>query len=179
MRSQKGFTLVEVLVMVAIGGVIITGVLASYQQVVSATMRNTRQTTAVSDVSTAALAIHKDLLMAQGTVDVPADGIPVVVTGAQTVTFNWINFVSTDFGGGAPQEGGTPHTSTYSLTGTTLTRNYDGQDIIVGRNVTYLAFARSNADDRLFTITITSTAPGLPVESETLVFTMYLRGAGV
>ena len=175
MRSQKGFTLVEMLVTTAIVGVIIIGVLASYEQVVSATMRNNRQSTALSDVSTAALEIHKDLFMGL-TTNVPDDNVPVAVTDSQSVTFDWIDYVTTDWDGEGgwppPPEEGTQHSVTYSMAGTMLTRNYDGVDIIVGRHVSYLAFTRNGAD---ITVKITSTVAGPPEESETLEFTFHRR----
>ncbi len=176
MRSQKGFTLLEVLVMVAIGGVIIIGVLASYQQIVSATMRNNRQSTVVSDVSMAALRIHKDLFMAQDT-DVP-DDTTVEVTDSQSVGLTWFNYVSTNFDDPAdpPPEGGTSHTSDYSMTGTVLERSYDGGPAtIIGRHVSYLSFTRNEG---VITVEITSTVAGPPVQSETLKFTFHLRGEG-
>ncbi len=174
MRSQKGFTLLEVLVMTAIGGVIIIGVLASYQQIVTATMRNNRQSTALSDVSTAALRIHKDLFMAL-TFDV-LDGNTVEVTDSQSVSFGWTDYVTVDWDGDGPMPPppaeGTPHTITYSMAGTVLTRSYDGVDMIAGRQVSELVFTRDGTD---ITVEITSTVAGPPVQSETLEFTFHLR----
>ncbi len=72
-----------------------------------------------------------------------------------------------------PPSEGTPHTITYSMAGTVLTRNYDGVDGIVGRHVSYLAFARD--DGGVITVEITSTVAGPPVQSETLEFTFHLR----
>ena len=175
MNSEKGFTLVEMLVTTAIIGVVIVGVVISYQQIVSATMRNNRQATAVSDVSTAALEIHKDLFMAL-TTDVPDDNIPVEVDGGQTVSFEWIDYVTTDWDEDGPlptpPAEGTPHTVTYSRAGTVLTRSYDEVDMIVGRQVSYLAFTRNGAD---ITVEITSTVAGPPDQSETLIFTFHQR----
>ncbi len=175
MRSQSGFTLIEVLVTVAIAGVIIIGVLASYEQIASATMRNSRQSTVISDVSTAALRIHKDLFMALN-LDVP-DTTTVEVTDAQSVSFVWTDYVTTDWDGAGPMPPpppeGTPHAITYSMAGTVLKRTYDTDPAtIIGRHVSYLAFTK-NGD--LITVEITSTVAGLPVESETLEFTFHLR----
>lgn len=175
MKSEKGFTLVEMLVTTAIFGVVIIGVVISYQQIVSATMRNNRQTMAVSDVSMAALEIHKDLFMTL-TTDVP-DGSTVEVTDSQSVELTWFNYVSTNFDdpNDPPPEGGVAHAVTYSMAGTVLTRSYDGVDWIIGRQVSYLAFTRNGAD---ITVEITSTVAGPPEESETLIFTIHLRGEG-
>ncbi len=174
MRSRNGFTLLEVLVTTAIGGVIIIGVLASYQQIVSATMRNSRQSTAVGDVSVASLRIHKDLFMALYT-DVP-DTSTVEVTDSQSVSFGWTDYVTTDWDEEGPlptpPAEGTPHTITYSLAGTVLTRRYDGVDMIVGRHVSYLAFTRNGSN---ITVEITSTVTGPPMESEALEFSFHLR----
>ncbi|GAI97369.1 unnamed protein product, partial [marine sediment metagenome] len=73
---QKGFTLIELLVALAIGGVITWGIVVSIHQVAWGTGRTNSQVVALTDVHQAALAIKKDLQMAQSA-DLPLDGTTV------------------------------------------------------------------------------------------------------
>ena len=62
---QKGFTLIELMVTLAVSSVIIVGALAATHQVVLGTSRTNSQVVTLTDVHQAALRLKKDLEMAQ------------------------------------------------------------------------------------------------------------------
>ena len=62
---QKGFTLIEVLLTVAVGGILIWGTVTAIYQVMVGTSRTNSQVVALTDVHHAALQLKKDLQMTQ------------------------------------------------------------------------------------------------------------------
>ena len=60
--------------------------------------------------------------------------------------------------------------------GSELYRNYDGTSTIVGRNISSIGITQ---DGRVINVVITSTKGGATPRSETLEFSVYLRGEGV
>ena len=161
---QKGFTLVELLVALAVSSVLLTGALLSFQQVVVGTGRSNSQVIALNDVNRAALAIRKDLMMTQST------DLTDNVSQSGSVWLGW-----TDYTGWAGDNA--THSISYTLPGTVLQRTYDnGTPSIVGRNITSIVFTQ---DDRVINVTITATSPGFPPRSETLTFGVYTRTEGV
>jgi prepilin-type N-terminal cleavage/methylation domain-containing protein len=162
---QAGFTLLEVLVMLAVGGVLIVGALAGTQQVMLGTNRNNNQVVALTDAHQAALVIKKDLLRTQNTDLVDGDPVP-----RNSANLTWIDYTYFETGNW------TAHSSSYALTGTELQRNYDGADAIIGRNITYVGFTQSG---RTINVTITATGSGAQERSETLEFSVYIRAEEV
>ena len=177
---QKGFTLVELLVALAVGSLVIVGALGAIYQVVWGTGRTNSQVVALTDVHQAALRLKKDLVMAQlGEGDFPVDGITVITLtpgGPTTATLGWTDY----FGDLAPEE--RIHTSAYNLLSDgVLQRTYDYDKpseimSIVGRNITSVDFAQ---DGRFIDVVITATAGDMLPRSETLKFSVYLRGGGL
>ena len=161
---QKGFTLVELLVAMAVGSLLLTGVLLSLQQVVVGTGRSNSQVIALTDVNHAALAIKKDLMMAQNT------DLTDNVSQSGSVWLGW-----TDYTGWAGDNA--THTISYTLVGTELRRTYDyATTSIVGRSITSIVFTQ---DGREISANITATSPGFPPRSETLTFSVYMRTEGL
>lgn len=158
---QKGFTLIEVLVVVAVGGVITLGALLTFYQIILGTGRNNSQVIAVADVNQAALAIRKDLEMTQSVNLTDGD-----LTPQGSVMLSWTDYTTFD------SDNATFHSSNYTLSGTVLRRNYDGVVGIVGRNITYLGFTRTG---RLINVVITATGTEIPPKSETLEFSVMIR----
>lgn len=158
---QKGFTLLELLVAIAVGTVLLTGSLLSLHQVLLGTTRSRSQVTVLADVNQAALAVKKDLFMTQTTN--LTDGNPVPQS---SVTLTWVDYT------GFESENYTTHTSIYTLSGTNLLRNYDGVTSIVGRHITSIGFTRN---DRVINVIITAAVSGTQPRSETLRFTSYIR----
>lgn len=170
---QKGFTLIELLVALAVGSLVIVGALGAIYQVVWGTGRTNSQVVALTDVHQAALAIKKDLQMAQSAEsgDLPLDGSTVtLLPGDSIVTLEWFDYTS------FVEEENKDHSSSYELSGSELQRTYDGTTSIVGRNITSVDFAQ---DGRVINVVITATAGDMLPRSETLEFSVYLRGGGI
>ena len=162
--KQKGFTLVEVLVVLAVGSVLLTGAVLSIQQLTMGTGRSNSQVIALTDVNQAALRIKKDLMMIQNT-DL-TDNVPQ----PGSVWLGW-----TDYTGLAGDNA--THSISYTLAGTELKRTYDDATTsIVGRNITSIVFTQ---DGRVISATITATGPGFPPRSKTLTFSVYTRTEGI
>ncbi len=164
--KQKGFTLIELLVALAIGGVITWGIVVSIHQVVWGTGRTNSQVVALTDVHQAALAIKKDLQMAQSAdFDLP-DG--------SAVKLNWIDYTSFE-------EENKSHSSTYALLDDGKLQRTDESETtsIVGRNITSVDFTPDPEDDRVINVVITAAAGDMLPRSETLKFSVYLRGGGI
>ncbi len=158
---QKGFTLLELLVALAVGSVILTGVVLSLQQILLGTDRSNSQVVALTDIDRAVLEIKKDLMMTQSTN--LTDGSPIPQS---SVMLSWIDYTS--FG----SSNQTSHSSRYTLSGKELRRNYDGTVSIVGRNITSLGFTQNG---KAITVAITATGPGIRQRSETLEFSAHIR----
>ena len=161
---QKGFTLIELLVVLAVGGLVIVSAVGGIYQVIWGTSRTNSQVVTLTDVHQAALRLKKDLEMAQTTdlTEVPQD----------SAVLNWTDYTS--FGDLEPEE--RIHTSAYNLLGDgVLQRTYDGTTSIVGRNITFINFTQ---DDRVINVVITATEGDVTPRSETLEFSVYLRGEG-
>lgn len=164
--NQKGFTLLEVLVALAVGGMVMTGIMLAIYQVAWGSTRANSQVTALTDVNQAAMWLRQDLQMAQSTT--LADPTP---TPQSSVTLDW-----TDYTGWATDN--RTHASSYALSGTELRRTYDGAVRIVGRHITSIGFTRNGS---VITVAITATGPGAQQQAETLelnVLTRMRPGAG-
>ena len=181
---QKGFTLIELLVALAVGGVILAGALGAIYQVMWGTSRTNSQVVVLTDVHQAALRLKKDLIMAQlDKGDFPSDGTTVITltSGVSTATLGWTDFTNFD-----PEEN-KDHSSGYELLDGELRRIYDYEKpseitSIIGRNITSLEFTQDPdnvGDDRVIKVVITATKDGSSPRSETLEFSVYLRGQGV
>jgi len=157
---EKGFTLIEMALALAVGTVILTGAVMGIYQILVATGRANNQVVALTDLSRAALSIRKDLLMAQTTDFV--DGVP-----KSSANLTWTDY-TTSFGSTT----WTPHFSTYSLIGKQLRRNYDGIESVVGRNITSISFTQNG---RSISVTISSSNTTPPSGIETLMFSVHTR----
>jgi len=157
---EKGFTLIEMALALAVGTVILTGAVMGIYQILVATGRANNQVVALTDLSRAALSIRNDLLMAQTTDFV--DGVP-----KSSANLTWTDY-TTSFGSTT----WTPHFSTYSLIGKQLRRNYDGIESVVGRNITSISFTQNG---RSISVTISSSNTTPPSGIETLMFSVHTR----
>ena len=168
---QKGFTLIEVLVVMAVGGVIMAGTVGAIYQVVWGTSRSNSQGIVLTDVNQAAWHITKDLQMANSTGIAVEDS--VVLSPESSVTLRWIDFTSAFDPEGAEKN----HSSTYSLTDNgKLVRTYDGTASVVGRYITYIGFTQQ--EEWAVNVVITSTEPTTQQRSKTLEFSVHMRSWG-
>ncbi len=71
--------------------------------------------------------------------------------------------------------GGQAHTSTFSLSGTELKRNYNGTNTTVARHISSVGFSIAA---QLVTVTITSTPEGRVGVSEQATYKIWLRPTG-
>ena len=160
--GQRGFTLLEILVTLAIGSVLLVGAFLSINQILLSTGRSNSQVVVLDEVHRAALRIKKDI-QAHTSADLTdlQDG-PTI--------FRWI-----DQTGFAPEDERN-HNSTYSLSGTELVRTFDGTPSILGRHITSLSFTDNGT---YIYVVITATSSTFPPRSETLSFRVYQRTEGV
>jgi prepilin-type N-terminal cleavage/methylation domain-containing protein len=162
--KMKGFTLIELLLAVGISSAMVLAGTAIFHQVILGSDRGASQTVATTDAHQAVLAIKKDLMVAQETDLV--DGSPVPQS---SVNLSWADYTSFD------TANTTNHFSTYTLSGTNLLRNHDGEESIVGRHIDYVGFTQ---DGRVISVTITATGTGASQRSEILEFSAYIRTEG-
>ena len=159
---QKGFTLIEVLVVLAVGGVLMTGLVLSIHNIFWGTFRSNSQVVALTDLNHAALSIKKDLMMTQNT-DL-TDNV-----SQSSVWLGWTDYTSFE-------TGNLTHSSSYALSGTELQRTYDGTVGIAGRNITSLGFTKNG---RVIDVVITAAGSRVPQQSETLEFSVLIRTEGL
>ena len=173
---QKGFTLLEIMVVMAISGILMVGIVVSIFHVVSATGRSNSHGVALTDVSQAALYLKKDFQMAQRTdMGFVEDPVVVVLSSENSVTLGWTDFTTPE-----SEEEQMNHYVTYSLSGNgVLERAYDGilPTMIIGRHITYLRFTQ--LDERAVNIVITATGTQPQQYSKTIEFSVYMRSAGL
>ncbi len=171
---QKGFTLLEIMVVMAISGILMVGIVVSIFQVVSATGRSNSHGVALTDVSQAALYLKKDFQMAQRTDMGFVEDPVVVVLSSENVTLGWTDFTTPE-----SEEEQMNHYVTYSLSDNgVLERAYDGilPTMIIGRHITYLRFTQ--LDESVVNIVITATGTQPQQYSKTIEFSVYMRSVG-
>ncbi len=154
--NQKGFPLIEIMAVMAVGGMIMTVALLSIYQVVWGSARTNDQVSALTDVNYAALWVKKDLQMAQYT-DL-TEGVPQ----QGSVVLSWID--NTGWAGD-----NATHSANYILSGTELVRTYDGTPRVVGRYISDIWFTQ---EGRVLTCSITATGPGILEREEMLGFSI-------
>jgi type II secretory pathway pseudopilin PulG len=159
--KQKGFTVIELLIMVAVGGILTFGTVNAIFQVVVGTSRTNSQVVALTDVHHAALQLKKDLQMAQESI--------IFLNGEEflALRLDWTDYTSFEAAENIN------HTSIYQLSNSELHRTYDGISSIVGRNITSVDVTSS---DRLINVVLTSTKGDATPHSETLEFGVLMRG---
>ena len=123
-NSQKGMALVELLVAVAITGLIVGGLGTAIYMIVTATERGNDEATVLHDIRNPSYWISYDAQMAE-TTDLNEGAL------VDHVTLEWID------------EHGNSHYSSYSLSGTELKRTYDGMTTTVARYVSSVEFSIS------------------------------------
>lgn len=164
--GQKGFTLMEILVVMAVGGMIMAAGLLSMYQVIWGTARTNDQVSALTDANLATMWLKFDLQMLQET---------NLVSGAppsSTLTMTWMD-QTTSFDG---QTEAVEHSIGYALNGTDLVRTYDGTPRVVGRNITAIGFSRgASPDEDYINVSITATGPGIIGRTQTLGFSVYVK----
>ncbi len=158
---QKGMTLLELMVSMGISAVIASGTLGLIFQEVRGTAVARTSVAAAHEIGNAARRISQDMIMAEST-DLIEGAVPV-----NSLTLSWTERY--DFAN-------TPHSSSYTLEGTELRRDYDGTVTTVGRDISGIEFSQTGG---LLTVSISVSprwwAPGGTVQK---TYQVYLRTAG-
>ncbi|MFC2067338.1 type II secretion system protein J [Chloroflexota bacterium] len=163
--NQKGFTLIEILVVMAISSLVIVAVVTSMYQISLGVIRANDRLTAMNDINSAVPWLKRDIQMAQYTDLTP--GGPT----QSSLSLHWLDltFFATD--------NVAVHDSDYSLSGTELVRIYDGANRTIGRNITSIGFTQ---DNYIITCNITATGTTEGMEhTETFIFSVLMRSAAV
>jgi prepilin-type N-terminal cleavage/methylation domain-containing protein len=156
--SQKGFTLIELVVSLGIAGMISAVIIASVFHTYSVSRSSRDQTTGVLQVQTAGLWISRDAKMAVDTV--PADAAAGIL---DTLTLQWTNQYD---------DVNTDHTVQYYLSGTELKRDYDGVVATVSRYISDVDFSRNGS---VITAVITSTPDDVQEQIEKATYYVTIR----
>jgi len=137
--GERGTTLLELMLGLAVTGMIVCGVVGLIFQEYSGTANAKTRITAAHEIGNAVRVLSEDAAMTANT---------DLVEGAQPrdyVTLNWIqrqDFVDL------------PHSCSYWLDGSELRRNYDGTVTTVARNISSVKFSQTG---RLLTVSICCT----------------------
>lgn len=166
--NQKGFTLLEVLVIVAIVGMLVPLISVSIIQIIRGTDRSNTKAIALADIEHATSWLNQDLLMAQ-TINV-VFGSPADLVAGDNLTLNWTDYYGANT---------TAHQSQYYLSGTRLMRNYDGQVALLASSISEARFSIDDADELgMVTVTLTSSPESVSGRSETRTYRIYRRSEG-
>jgi Tfp pilus assembly protein FimT len=152
LRGQRGTTLSELLLGIGIAALFMPIVTAGVFQISRGSVNTTTDIMIQRDLENASSWLTRDLANAQTTNLV--DGNPPI----NTLSASWID----ETGWSTP--GQETHSASYSLSGTSLQRNYDGVTHTIANNVEGISFSR---DGDFITISITSTFRG---ESESMSY---------
>lgn len=158
-KNQMGFTLIEMIIVLAIAGVVTGATTMTIFQVISGSASTSNHMTAVRQVQEAGYRVSHDTQMAQEEPIIGDD------PATELLTLTWI-----DYSGGA-------HQVTYTLEGTELWRDYDGQPMRVAEYINPDPTKTSCVwDGDVLTFTVTATVGGFPQEqSETRVYEVVPR----
>ena len=158
-RRERGFTLIELLVAMAIGGLIVPVVVSGIFVVTRGTDKINTDLVILQDIDGASAWINRDLSQALTT----NLGNPETLN---TMRVDWVDQT------GWAVEGAESHFAEYTLVGTDLVREFDGEDQIVARRIADIQFSRV---DNFITVAITST---LRSTTESLTYFVTPRADG-
>jgi len=158
--TQKGFTLVEMLVALAVGSIILSSLLLSVFNIQVTNQRDNLRGIAVTEIHRAALQIKKDL---QSHTTANVSDLQVAPT-----TLEWIDET------GYTSANESHQSSSYSLSGKILSRNFQGVTTILGRNIESVIFSDNGTH---INVAITANKSKRPEYSETLFFSVSRRSS--
>jgi len=156
--TQKGFTMVEILTVLAVGGVLLSAAVLTIYQVLLGTERNNAEAIASTEIQRTALQIKKDI---QSHTSASVNDLQVGPT-----TFEWVDQ------SGWTSENESQQSRIYSLSGKVLIRNADNVTRILSRNIESLIFSDNGTH---INVVITANNSTLPGRSKTLSFGVSKR----
>ncbi len=162
-NGEKGFTLIEILIVMAISAMLLSGLVTAIFQVLNVTKSTTTEITAYENIKNAAYRITQDVKKANTTNLV--DGGAAV----SSLTLNWTIWYDTN---GNLIPNGEAHSSQLTLSGTNLQRNYDGSISTIGRYISSVQFSRQG---NMIAVSITASPDGRTDTAERSTYYVYLQ----
>ena len=163
-NSQKGFTLVELLVGTAVGGMLLSTLVAAIFQTFNVTADTRTRITAIGNINNATHQLSKDVRMAAST-NLVDEADPV-----SNLVLDWSSWY--DDSGQLSSEG-QDHNCEYALSGEELQRSYDsGDPATVARHISAIEFS---LEGQIIIVSITSSPEGKPETAEQKTYRLYLR----
>jgi len=143
-QGEKGFTLIEMLIALAIGSIVIGGIYSSIYQTYRLSTVSENSILVINQLENAGNLIRRDGMQATS-----------VSFTANSLTLSW-NYST--YGQGT-------HTIVYTRTGTNLTRKDNaGSPVVVARNITVFTVASG------YSVTMTASTSGFAPVSRTLTY---------
>lgn len=165
-NSQKGFTLIEILVAMLVGGMLLSGLVIAIFQTLGITLRSSTQITALEEVRNVAYWVSKDVRMTQTTSLVegadPDDGVDL----------RWTSWYD-DNGKLSPVD----YHSEFKLVGGGFERELKkgGVSIDITTKGKYISKIELSRQGSIIFVTITSSPEGRPETAEKKTYHMYLQ----
>lgn len=170
---QRGFTVVELVLVMALGALLMPVTVTSIFQIVRGTDRTNTENVALADIDSASTWIGRDLTMGRTFLD-PDTLAPLISCSSGTgpkLRAEWVD--KTLWGASTPDH----YLEYYVEPGTTrLARKYDGIVSIAGRRVASISFCRNSGG--FVQVNITSFADGVAPSTKTRFFYTDLRVDG-
>jgi len=155
---QRGFTLVEILLALAVTGVILVGAVLSIHQFLFTTARSNSLVVVLDELNRAALQLKRDLQSQDSS----------NITDSDNLTLSWSN--NTYF---ESENQTTSHLVNFTLSDTgVLVRDGANTISVVARHIESISYTDYGT---YIEVDITATSPTFPYKSETLSFSVYKR----
>ena len=160
--NQKGFTLIEVLVAMAVGSMILVAAVASAFQVFYDVRDIRVKTNTLTELENAAHWLTRDVVMGLNT-NLEDGALPVAQANV-----TWLDYTME-----AEVEESVSHSVSYTYSGTELQRNYDGVVTTVGKHLTDVDFS---VNGRFVTVTLTCSIDEEAGAAVTRTYKILMRG---
>ena len=162
--KTKGFTLIELVLTLAIGSLVLGGIVGTVHLVIVNNARTSDGFNALNNISMAVYPVKKDIFMAQYT-DL-TDGVP-----QDTVNMSWYDYTSS-----FDSEFLTYHQVSYKLVDGILYRTYDDETTIAGRDIGSITFTQTvDSYRKAISVTISTLKSDYSSYMKTLSFTVHMR----